>query len=91
MATVDRTGWLDAMFSRFHTGRISLPADTSFKFKEQIKNMVRTYERDDNNNPKATYITVGGHDHYAHAMTYCEIALPLAASITSNRDVSKFL
>jgi len=93
MATVDRTSWLDATMSRFHSEapRISLPADTSFQFKNHIGNMVRTFERDENNNARATYLTVGGHDHFAHALCYSEIALPLAGAITTGQNIKKFL
>ena len=90
IATVDRTNWLDATLGRFYTGRIQLPADTSMEFREHMKNLVRTYERDENNNPKATYMTTGP-DHLAHALNYAEIALPLAASIVTGQDIGRFL
>ena len=90
IATVDRTNWLDATLGRFYNGRIQLPADTSLEFRDHLKNLVRTYERDENNNPKATYMTTGP-DHMAHALNYAEIALPLAASIVTGRDIGRFL
>jgi hypothetical protein len=90
IATVDRTNWLDATLGRFHSDRIHLPADVSFEFRDHMKNLVRTYERDENGNPKATYLTTGP-DHFAHCLNYAEIALPLAASIVSGRDVGRFL
>ncbi len=90
IATVDRTNWLDAALGRFHSGRIQIPADTSLKFKEHMKNEVRTYEKDDLDNPKAVYINTGA-DHFVQALTYAEIALPLAAGIVTNKDIGVFL
>jgi hypothetical protein len=90
IATVDRTNWLDATLGRFYSDRIQLPADTSLEFRTHMKNLVRTYERDENNNPKAAYISTGP-DHLAHALNYAEIALPLAASIVTGRDIGRFL
>jgi hypothetical protein len=90
IATVDRTNWLDAAIGRFHSGRIGLPADTSMEFRDHIKNVVRTYERDELNNPRAVYLNTGA-DHFTHALTYAEIGLPLAAGIVTNRDVGIFL
>lgn len=90
IVTVDRTSWIDATLGRFHSSRISLPADVSMEFRDHQKNLIRTYERDGNNQPKATYLTVG-QDHYAHALCYSEIALPLAASIVTNQNIGRFL
>lgn len=90
IATVDRTNWLDAALGRFHSGRIALPADVSFEFKSHMKNVVRTYEKDELNNPKAVYISTGT-DHFVHSLTYAEIALPLAARIVTGRDIGTFL
>jgi hypothetical protein len=90
IATVDRTNWMDAALGRFHSGRIQIPADTSLEFKEHMKNVVRTYEKDDLNNPRAVYINTGT-DHYVHALTYAEMALPLAAGIVTNKDIGTFL
>lgn len=90
VATVDRTNWLDAALGRFHSGRIQIPADTSLEFKDHMKNVVRTYEQDKLNNPRAVYINTGA-DHFVHALAYAEIALPLAASIVTNRDIGAFL
>jgi len=90
MATCDRTNWLDCALGRLHNQRIILPADLSRDYREQLKNVIRTYERDETNNPKATYVSVGD-DHMVHAQTYSEIALPLAASITTSRPIGAFL
>ena len=90
IATVDRTNWIDATLSRFHNKRILLPADLSREFREHIKNVVRTYEKDDTGNPRAKYVETGA-DHFTHALTYAEIALPLAASYVTNRNIGAFL
>jgi hypothetical protein len=86
IVTVDRTNWLDASMGRFHSGRVELPADVSHEFKEHVKALVRTYEKDDQGNPKATYLSTGP-DHFAHAFNYAEIALPLAANVAKNSDI----
>lgn len=86
IVTVDRTNWLDASMGRFHSDRVHLPADTSLEFKDHIKALVRTYEKDEQGNPKAVYLNTGP-DHFAHAFNYAEIALPLAAGIVSGGDV----
>lgn len=88
IATVDRTNWLDATMGRFHSERVQLPADVSHEFREHMKALVRTYEKDEVGNPRATYLNTGP-DHFAHALNYCEIALPLAAGIVSGDDITE--
>jgi hypothetical protein len=90
MAIVDRTNWLDAALGRFHSGRIALPSDAGIEFREQLKAPARRYVKDKNGNPYAEYVDIGP-DHYAHALTYAEIALPLAAAVTTNRSITAFL
>jgi len=90
IATVDRTNWIDATLGRYKTQRILLPRDTSMEYKDHIKALVRTYEKDENGNPKARYIETGA-DHYAHAQVYAEIALPLAAAFSTNSSIGSFL
>lgn len=90
IATVDRTNWLTASLGRFRTKRITLPRDISLEFREHMKSLVRTYEPDETGNPVATFVDTGP-DHYAHALNYAEIALPLAASISTGKNVEKFL
>jgi hypothetical protein len=92
MATVDRTNWLTAALGRFKTDppRIFLPCDISQEYREHLKAMVRTYETEDDGNAVATFVSTGP-DHYAHSFTYAEIALPLAASITTGEDIGKFI
>jgi hypothetical protein len=90
IATVDRTNWIDATLGRFKTKRIDLPRDVSREYQEHIKSLVRTYEKDDSGNPKAKYVETGP-DHLAHAQTYAEIALPLAAAYVTNSNIGAFL
>jgi hypothetical protein len=88
IVTVDRTNWLDASMGRFHSDRVTLPADTSLEFKDHMAALVRTYEKDEQGNPKAVYLNTGP-DHFAHAFNYAEIALPLAAGIVSGDDLEE--
>ena len=86
---VDRTSWLDAALNRFHIGTITIPRDTPEEYKSHLKNIVRHY-REKNGNPIAEYITTGA-DHFTHARCYSELALPLAASLTTNKNIKVFL
>lgn len=92
IATVDRTNWLTATVGRFKTdpSRIILPRDISMEYKDHVKALVRTYEKDDSGNPFASFVSTGA-DHYAHSLTYAEIGLPMAASITTGQDIGNFL
>ena len=88
MLTVDRTNWLTATLGRFKSKppRILLPRDISTQYRDHLKNLVRTYERDEHGNATATFVELGD-DHFAHSLNYAEIALPMAASITSGKDI----
>ena len=90
---VNRTNWIDAALNRFHTpDRIILPCDIDLEFKDHLKNIIRTYRKDKNNNDEAYYVTPGHlGDHYAHALTYAEIALPLASSHVYSKPIGAFL
>lgn len=92
IVTVDRTSWIDIGLGRFKSAepRIYLPRDVNLEYREHMKALIRTYEKDEHGNPTAVYIKTGA-DHYAHARTYSEIALPFAASYTSGQDIGKFL
>ena len=81
MATVDRTNWLSCTLGRFKMNppRLLLPADISLEFREHVKNLVRTYEKDEHGNPEAAYVSTGP-DHYAHSLVYAEIALTFVPS-----------
>jgi len=92
IAQVDRTNWLSCSLGRFKAKppRIQLPRDISLEYREHLKNLVRTFEKDDKGNYKMVYVATGP-DHYAHSLTYAEMALPLAASMTTGENISKFL
>lgn len=87
---VDRTSWLDVSLNRFKNGTVTLPRDTSSEFKEHIQALVRRYKEDSNGNPVGYYDNMGP-DHFAHAYSYAEIALPIAASLVTNEDIKEFL
>lgn len=88
--TVDRTAWLDLAMARFRNRSIDLPINTSLEYQSHIKNIARVYEEDKDGNPIGRY-THNGPDHFAHARNYNEIALPLAAAMTTNSDIKAFL
>jgi len=89
--TVDRTNWFSAALGRFRQPRrIMLPRDVSREYQDHIQAPVRTYVKDENGNPVATYISTGP-DHFALSRVYSEIALPLAAVINTGEDIGKFL
>jgi len=102
LATVDRTNWLSASLGRFRQPRrIILPRDVSHEYQEHLKAPVRTYEREKKDTKKdqqaksggnvvATFVSTGP-DHFAHARTYAEIALPLVAARETNQDIKSFL
>jgi len=90
IAQVDRSNWLSCALGRFKVQppRIMLPRDISLEYRDHLKNVVRTYEKDEFGNPKLTYVSTGP-DHYTHSFTYAEIGLPLAAAITENQDITR--
>lgn len=81
---VDRTCWLDEALGRFHRKTITLPIDTNMEYREHLKIPVKMYEKDQNGNPVAKYISEENDDHYAFSRCYNEIALVFAATGTSN-------
>lgn len=84
--TVDRTAWLDIMFSRYHNESIGLPSDVSMEFKENMKALVRIYRKDKDGNPVGAYVNAKP-DHFAHASNYAEIALAVAMDRASPEDI----
>jgi hypothetical protein len=89
-ATVDRTNWLSCTLGRFKATppRILLPRDISFEYREQVKNLVRTYKKDDTGNLAAEYVNTGA-DHFAHSLCYADIGLALAPIGGSGENVGK--
>lgn len=86
--TVDRTSWLDVALGRFKNHTIVLPVNVSLEYKDHIKSPVRVYQKDANGNPVGMYVTGSVEDHYAHARSYSEMALSLAASLGGHQPVS---
>ena len=89
-AIVDRTSWLSCTLGRFKTNpsRILLPRDISLEYREAVKNLVRTYEKDGTGNMVATYVNTG-QDHFAHSLVYADIGLALAATSSGAEDIGK--
>jgi hypothetical protein len=92
VATVDRSSWLSASLGRFKCDptRIALPSDVPEEYRANIKALTSTYVRDDFGNPKLDFVKTKP-DHFAHAQTYAEIALPLCGARETNSDIKKFL
>ncbi len=92
MATVDRSHWLSSSLGRFKTDptRIILPRDVSEEYKTHMKALTSTYQKDDDGNPRLIFVKQGDADHFAHARTYSEIALPLCAARETNRDITNY-
>lgn len=88
---VDRTTWLDLSLSRFKTRKTVVPVDIPMEYKDQVKALIRVYDKDKNGNPLAKYVNPKP-DHYGHAHNYAEIALPMAMKITTgHQNIGSFL
>lgn len=86
---VDRTSWMDLSLGRVNRGKIKLPVDLSIEYKNHLKAPVRVYSKDNTGNPVGKYVTSShDEDHFAHARTYAEMALPLVASLVTSQDIS---
>ena len=88
--SVDRTTWLDMSLGRVRRGKpwIILPSDVDAEYRSHMKALVRDYRNDQHGNPIGRYVKAEKDpDHYAHARTYAEIALPLAASMGTSTDL----
>jgi len=85
--TVDRTSWLDQSLGRFKAQTILMPKDTHMECRQNLKSLVRIFEKDPQGNPVGRYIKATKDDHYAHARNYSEIALPMAMAIGGNQDI----
>ena len=91
VVNVDRANWLSASLGRFkaNPSRIILPSDVPAEALIHMKNLTSTYVRDKKDNPQLDFVKTGP-DHFAHARTYSEIALPLCASRETNQDIKTF-
>lgn len=85
---VDRTTWMDVVTNRFRTGEIILPQITQ-EYEDHLTNVVRRYKTKDDNQ-EVEYVSMGD-DHFAHVRLYNELALPLGASLLSNKNIRVFL
>jgi len=88
--SVDKTAWLDVALNRFHNNSIAIPKDIQSEYCDQQKGLVRRYKQNNAGRTVGYYQKVGA-DHFADARCYNEIALPLAASFTTNEDIKVFL
>jgi hypothetical protein len=88
IAQVDRSNWFSSTLGRFKSDppRIMLPTDVSQEYLEHIKNMVRTYDKDQHGNLQMVYKNLGP-DHYAHSLLYAELGLVFATGIQGNDDL----
>lgn len=89
--SVDRTSWMDQALGRFINNSIIIPQDVPQDYKDHLQVPTRMLLQDRHGNPVARYISKENGDHFAHARVYSELALPLAASITSNSNIRNFL
>jgi phage terminase large subunit GpA-like protein len=85
--TVDRTAWMDTALSRFRNQTTSIPIDTPMVYKQHIMAPTRVFQKDADGNPVARYQTGKEDDHYAHAHTYNEIALMMAAGAQKSETI----
>lgn len=89
--TVDRTSWLDLSLGRIRSGTIRLPKDCPDEYKQHVKALVRIIKNDIDGNPVGRYEKkTNDHDHFAHAHTYCELALPFATGLGNNQDIEEY-
>ena len=85
--TVDRTVWLDLSLGRFKYTNIQIPMNAGYEYKDHIKALTRTYERDKDGNVVGRYVKPESTpDHFAHARNYSEIALPFALSMGQSQN-----
>lgn len=86
---VDRTYWLDMALNRFRIKKIIVPASVPQEYKDNLTKLVRRYKVKDDNQV-AEYVSLGA-DHFGHARAYNEMALPLGASLVTNKSIRVFL
>lgn len=85
--TVDRTSWLDLSLGRFKNKTIVLPIDVPLEYREHLCALVRSYEKDADDNPIGRYVKGHEDDHYAHSRNYSEIALTLMLGIGETQNI----
>jgi hypothetical protein len=82
----NRTAWMDMSLGRYKNGTVKIPIDTSLDFKKQVKEPTRIYKEDKYGNKFGVYENVNA-DHFAHADTYAEMALPLACGVGQTQTI----
>lgn len=88
--SIDRSTWIDQALSRIRNKKIIYPKDLTSEYPKHIHALIRRYEFDKMGNPIIRYQNIGP-DHFGHARTYSEAALPLAVARQENKNVSNFL
>ncbi len=88
--TANRTLWIETALSRIINGTIQLPKDTPSEFEEHLQNIFKRYGEDKHGNETSWYENTDP-DHHVHALTYAEIALPLAAAHRTSKNIEAFL
>lgn len=83
--SVDRTSWLDVTLARFQRRAIELPSNTEPEFSKHLQAIIKEDYEDQDGNAMSKYVSVDD-DHYAHAKTYSEIAVPLLLTIASGHS-----
>lgn len=86
--SVDRTSWIDLSLGRFRRRKILLPLDVSLEYQRHVKALVRIYKKDASGNPVGRYEKGNEEDHFAHARTYSEIALQMAAMNQQSHNIT---
>ena len=90
--TVNRTAWIDLALTRFRSQRILLPRTTSKEYKDHMCAQIKVPKRDKYGHAIYFYETPGREaDHFGHARTYAEIALPLAMGIGPSTNSEKVM
>jgi len=75
VSKTDNVGWMTKSLGRIINGAISFPTDVTMELRDQLKAPVRTMQKIQGHY-FAKYLD-GDSDHYAHALTYAEIALKI--------------
>jgi hypothetical protein len=87
--SVNRTAWMDQALGRYRNNSIYLPNNLPRDYVEHLIAPVRVPSKDTQGNTIYKYETPDNvPDHYAHADTYAEIALPLAMGMGVNTNIT---
>ncbi len=88
--SVNRTAWMDMALGRFRNNSIFLPNNLPKDYIWHLMAPVRVPSKDKWNNTQYKYETQDNiADHYAHARTYAEIALPFAMGMGVTQNIEK--